>query len=321
MLVSSSSARGSLHRRCPGPHARRRVASAWASGDARRRAGDRPLRLLNHRRVPGGSARAGAASAVKSPAARDRSAGGSAIDRSRRFEEFVREHLPAPPATGARGRLRPGRADDALAAAGYDVLGIDPLAPLGDRFRRIRLEDLEPEEGPFDAVVAVQVAAPHPRSRPCARPDRRAAGPGGCCCWTSSAGTCVDEATLDWLYGQRRALAAAGHGEAPGARSRRCARSGRRSTSASTVSRRCGARCRRALRGAATSRWTPFLHRLLGGVATEVLEQALIDAGAIRALGFRYAGRRALEEGLRLTRIGDPGRRRRGLVPGRKSSR
>ena len=35
---------------------------------------------------------------------------------------------------------------------------------------------------------------------------------------------------------------------------------------------------------------TPFLHRLLGGVATEVLEQALIDADAIQALGFRYVG-------------------------------
>ena len=34
----------------------------------------------------------------------------------------------------------------------------------------------------------------------------------------------------------------------------------------------------------------PFLYRLLGGVATEVLEHALIDAGAIQALAFRYAG-------------------------------
>jgi hypothetical protein len=34
----------------------------------------------------------------------------------------------------------------------------------------------------------------------------------------------------------------------------------------------------------------PHLYRHLGGVATEVLEQALVDAGAIRALGFRYAG-------------------------------
>jgi hypothetical protein len=36
--------------------------------------------------------------------------------------------------------------------------------------------------------------------------------------------------------------------------------------------------------------WIPFLHRLLHSVATEVLEQALIDAEAIRAVGFRYAG-------------------------------
>jgi hypothetical protein len=42
---------------------------------------------------------------------------------------------------------------------------------------------------------------------------------------------------------------------------------------------------------------TPFLHRLLGGVATEVLEQALIDAGAIQALGFRYAGVARVPEG------------------------
>ena len=36
--------------------------------------------------------------------------------------------------------------------------------------------------------------------------------------------------------------------------------------------------------------WVPFLYRSLGGVATEVLEQALIDAGAVRPLGFRWAG-------------------------------
>ena len=41
----------------------------------------------------------------------------------------------------------------------------------------------------------------------------------------------------------------------------------------------------------------PFLHRLLGGVATEVLEQALVDAGAIQALAFRYVGAARLPEG------------------------
>ena len=37
--------------------------------------------------------------------------------------------------------------------------------------------------------------------------------------------------------------------------------------------------------------WTPYLYRLLGDGATEVLEQALVDSGEIQALGFRYVGR------------------------------
>ena len=35
---------------------------------------------------------------------------------------------------------------------------------------------------------------------------------------------------------------------------------------------------------------TPYLHRTLGGVASEALEEALIDAGVIGALGFRWVG-------------------------------
>jgi SAM-dependent methyltransferase len=41
----------------------------------------------------------------------------------------------------------------ALAAAGYRVLAIDPDAPAGPLFRRVRLEELD-EPGPFDGVVA-----------------------------------------------------------------------------------------------------------------------------------------------------------------------
>ena len=41
----------------------------------------------------------------------------------------------------------------ALAAAGHDVVAIDPEAPLGAIFRRLTLEELPPS-APFDAVVA-----------------------------------------------------------------------------------------------------------------------------------------------------------------------
>jgi hypothetical protein len=98
----------------------------------------------------------------------------------------------------------------------------------------------------------------------------------------------MDEPTLDWLYGQRRALAAAGRGEAPASLDE---------VREEWESTHLGIHAYGALRAELDSRfeerafvWTPFLHRLLGGVATEVLEQALIDAGAIRALGFRWAG-------------------------------
>ena len=50
---------------------------------------------------------------------------------------------------------------------------------------------------------------------------------------------------------------------------------------------------------------TPFLCRLLGGGTTEVLEQALIEAGAIQALGFRSAASSERRRGeARLTRNG-----------------
>jgi ubiquinone/menaquinone biosynthesis C-methylase UbiE len=41
----------------------------------------------------------------------------------------------------------------ALAAAGHDIVAIDPEAPLGAIFRRLTLEELAPS-APFDAVVA-----------------------------------------------------------------------------------------------------------------------------------------------------------------------
>ena len=116
----------------------------------------------------------------------------------------------------------------------------------------------------------------------------------------------LDETTLDWLYGQRRALAAAGHGEAPASHEelRRGVGGG--------ASR--PARVRRAARGL-DARFDERAFELdaapapdsSAGVATEVLEQALIDAGAIQALGFPLRRRRSarLTRAINVTRIGD----------------
>ena len=188
-----------------------------------------------------------------------------------------------------------GALTTALAVDGYDVLGIDPLAPEGECFRRILLEDLELDEGPYDAVVASH-SLHHVRDLGQAL-DRIVAllRPAGALVLDEHGWDLADEATLDWLYNQRRALAAAGQGEAPASLDEL-----RDEWAAEHV----GLHGFEVLRAEVDARFdersfvrAPFLYRLLGGVATEVLEQALIDAGAIQALAFRYAGAARLPEG------------------------
>jgi SAM-dependent methyltransferase len=214
---------------------------------------------------------------------------GSGIVPKSTFLEFCREHLPPPPARVLEVGCGQGELTVALAAAGHDVLGIDPLAPFGDHFRRIRLEDLGDEE-PFDAVVAARSL--HPIRDLDQALDRvvELLLPEGALVLEELGWDLLDEPTLDWLYGQRRALAAAGRGEAPASIEEQ-----REEWNAGHL----GVHGFDALRAELARRfdeqafaWVPFLYRQLGGVATEVLEEALIDAGAIRALGFRYAGRR-----------------------------
>ena len=181
-----------------------------------------------------------------------------------------------------------GELTTALAVAGYDVLGIDPVAPQGDRFRRIRLEDLGPSDGPYDAVVA-SFSLHHIRDlEPALDLIVELLQPGGLVVVDEFGWDLVDEPTVDWLYGQQRALAAGGHGEAPASLD---------ALREEWEVEHLGLHGFEALRTAVDARFdeieftrTPFLYRLLGGVATEVLEQALVDADAIQALGFRYAG-------------------------------
>ena len=205
------------------------------------------------------------------------------------FLDFAREHLPPPPARVLEIGCGQGELTTALSVAGYEPLGIDPVAPQGDLFRRVLLEDLELDEGPFDAAVAVQ-SLHHMRHL-----DHnldRVAGllrPGGTLVVNEFGWNLADDATLDWLWDHRRALAAAGTGEPPAPRGEM-----REDWEAEHV----GVHRFETLRAELDARFeerafvpTPFLYRKLRGVATtEVLEQALIDSGAIRALGFRYAG-------------------------------
>jgi SAM-dependent methyltransferase len=204
------------------------------------------------------------------------------------FLDFAREHLPQPPARVLEVGCGQGELTVALQVAGYEALGIDPRAPEGDLFRRVLLEDLDAGEGPFDAVVAVQ-SLHHMRDLGQAL-DRIVAllRPGGAIVLNEFGWDLLDEPTLDWLWNQRRALAAAGHGDAPPPLEE---------MQGDWETEHIGVHGFEALRTALEERFeerafepSPFLYRKLHGHSSEVLEQALIDAGAIVPLGFRYAG-------------------------------
>jgi SAM-dependent methyltransferase len=203
--------------------------------------------------------------------------------QSSTFQGFLRAHLPPPPARVLDVGSGHGELTTALAVAGYEVLGIDPVAPAGDLFRRVRLEDLEDEDGPFDAVAAVH-SLHHIRDLGHAL-DRIAAllRPSGVLVLDEFGWDRLDERSLVWLHEQRRA-----YGGAPGSLEE---------LRAEWEEEHLGVHGYAALRREVDARfeerafeWSPFLYRQLGGPATEVLERELIAAGELEALGFRYAG-------------------------------
>lgn len=67
--------------------------------------------------------------------------------------EFVLAELPPPPSRVLEVGCGQGDLARTLAAAGYDVLAVDPDAPDGPIFRRTTIEELD-DPGAFDAVVA-----------------------------------------------------------------------------------------------------------------------------------------------------------------------
>jgi SAM-dependent methyltransferase len=203
------------------------------------------------------------------------------------FTEFVLSHLPPAPARVLEVGCGAGNLTRAIAAAGYDALGIDPAAPDGPLFRRVKLADLEEEAG-FDAVVAVGTL--HHVTDLDVALDRIAAllPPGGVLLVDELAWDLFDRTTADWLWGQRRILAATRGEGAPSSVS---------DLLADWEAEHVGLHGYRRLRAELDRRfetrhfsWEPYFHRHLDGVASEELERALIESGAIQAVGFRYVG-------------------------------
>jgi hypothetical protein len=201
------------------------------------------------------------------------------------FGTFVFEQLPPPPCRVLEiGCGREGGLVAELATLGYDPLGVDPAAPAGERFLQATFQEARNSLllGEWDAVVAGRVLHHvHPLDEgvdllasvaPLLLVDEFA--------WDR-----IDGTAQDWYESQHRTLRAAG-ADPYGPRDLdewRLRHSDLHPHSTLLAALR-------ARYDELTLEWVPYFHRWLGGPSSEALEQTLIGAGAIPAIGYRWAG-------------------------------
>lgn len=206
---------------------------------------------------------------------------------------FVQRYLPPPPARVLEiGCGRTGELAYALAAGGYEVVAVDPVAPEGPLFRRTRFEDFA-EPGPFDAVVA-SLSMHH-----IADLDRTAEAvaallaPGGRFIleeWDRDA--LRDDATGRWYFHQRQAAEAIDppteHEPLP-----LDFEAWRDAWRLEHPELHGYTAMREQLMASFRERFftrMPYLYRYGLHPSLEPLERALIEEGAIQATGFRWVG-------------------------------
>ena len=203
---------------------------------------------------------------------------------------FVTEHLPSPPARVLEVGCGRGDLARAIAAAGHDVVAIDPNAPAGDLFRAAPLEQFADPE-PFDAVVA-SLALHHVADLPGALEKVASLlRPTGRFIVNEHAVDRLDEPTARWYLEKRAEI----RPDAP-----RSLEQCLHDWEEDHAGLHGYAAMRQELDRRFTERffaWMPYLYGELTGAASEPEERALIDAGAIQATGFRYVGERRLTEG------------------------
>jgi SAM-dependent methyltransferase len=193
---------------------------------------------------------------------------------------FVLSSLPPPPARVLEVGCGAGELALTLDAAGYDVVAVDPQAPEGPIFRRMRLEELD-DPGPFEAAIArYSLHHMHELEAAVAR-IAALLRPGGKLVLEEFGWDRVDGATAAWIAEQQGGESAA-------------------ATLADWRAEHEGLhgyeQMRRALEGRFAERsfeWRPYLSRSLGRPELEAGEREAIDRGAISAVGFRYTGTRA----------------------------
>jgi SAM-dependent methyltransferase len=198
------------------------------------------------------------------------------------FLDYVLAQLPPAPARvlevgcGTEGGVAP-----ALAAAGYDVLAIDPDAPEGRLYRRVTLEGLD-DSGPFDAAVAGRVLH---HVHPLGPALEKLVGLAPLLILDEFASDRIDAAARDWYRDEYRNL--------PSGAAAPKAPPDLREWQAAHLGLHPYATLRRELDVRYDERdfcWCPYLYRWLRDPTTKDREKRLIATGALKPIGFRYTG-------------------------------
>ena len=176
----------------------------------------------------------------------------------------------------------------ALVEAGYDAVGIDPHAPEGERFVRARFQDLEESNSLLQGIAGVVAGRVLHHVHPLGDGLDRLAALAPLLLVDEFARELIDPAGLDWYEGQHRLLTLVG-AEPPGPPSLDAWRERHPDLHPYDLLL-AGLRERYEER---SLEWVPYYHRWLGGPSSEALEETLIGAGAIAAIGWRWAGVRS----------------------------
>jgi len=190
--------------------------------------------------------------------------------------------LPPPPGRVLEiGCGREGGLVELLAARGYDVLGVDPHAPEGDRFTQRTFQELD---GQWDAAVAGRVLH---HVNPLVEGIAKLASLVPLLIVDEFASNRIDATAQDWYEAQHRLLRATGadpYGP-PSLDDWREHHPGLHSDGTLLEALRTHFE-------ELTLERVPYLYRWLEGPSSEALEQSLVDAGAFQPIGYLWVGRR-----------------------------
>jgi SAM-dependent methyltransferase len=201
------------------------------------------------------------------------------------IQPFVEDHLPPAPARVLEVGCGRGGLALAVARLGHRVVAIDPEAPEGDIFQAVSLEEFS-DPGPFDAAVASRSLHHIPDLPGALGKIARLLRPNGRVIVDEHAWERLDEPTARWYLEHRAATDA----DAPGSLGRCLAEWEEDHADLHTCEAMLHELDRRFTKRYFA--WTPYLYGELSGAVEADEERALIEAGEIRATGFRYVGER-----------------------------